>query len=230
MLTRLVIALSLLAPVTALALDAPASVHCAAAPAPLGTQLTVVAPQIAVNGLPMAIVAARSPLAPTDFLRFYTSAWTAPDGHPVYIRYPLGPWQVVAHRQGACFYTVQVRAAGSGSSALIGISTPTGRTNQPTLLDVTAPGDARVLTHMVSEDGGKLGNTWLLYSGNPPAAVARFYARALPAQGWTRVASRNVPGQHDVNAAMYQKGTSNLGLVVQPLRAGTAITVTVESH
>ncbi len=218
-----------LAPLPAAALQTPPAVRCRAVPVPPHSDVAVVAPRIAINGLPMAIVAAHSALAPQSFLRFYATAWTAPDGHPVYIRYPLGPWQVIAHAAGRCFYTVQVKAAGTGSGALIGVSEP-GRATGTQVLDVTAPGDARVLTHMVSADGGKLGDTWLLYTANPPAAVAGFYAQRLRARGWVRVSQHALPGHAALIGAMYQKGTRNLGLVVQPLRAGSAITLTVESH
>ena len=220
----------LLLPLPALALQAPPTVRCKAAPVPPGSRLNLVAPQIAVNGMPMAIVAAQSALAPQPFLQFYEKSWTAADGHPVYIRYPLGPWQVIAHAEGGCFYTVQVRPAGSGTGALIGVSMPSRGSGGATVLNVTAPGDARVLTHMVSADSGKLGNTWLLYTANPPAAVVRFYAHALPTQGWTRVMQRALLQHPDVTAAMYQKGASNMGFVVQPMRTGSSITLTVESH
>ncbi|WP_136256237.1 hypothetical protein [Metallibacterium scheffleri] len=225
----LMLTLALL-PLSALALQAPPNVHCTSAPVPPGSSLSLVASQIAINGLPMAIVAAHSTLPPQAFLQFYATAWTAPDGHPVYIRYPLGPWQVIAHAEGGCFYTVQVQAAGTGSGALIGVSMPKRGSNNAMVLDVAAPGDARVLTHMVSEDGDKQGNTWLLYTANPTAAVMRFYARTLKQQGWARIMQRQSPGKPGVATAMYQKGVSNMGLVVQPMRAGSSITLTVESH
>jgi hypothetical protein len=41
---------------------------------------------------------------------------------------------------------------------------------------------------------------------------------------------RQSPGKPGVATAMYQKGVSNMGLVVQPMRAGSSITLTVESH
>ena len=219
-----------LLPLSALALQAPPVVHCKTAPVPPGSSLSLVASQIVINGLPMAIVAAHSALSPPAFLQFYAKAWTAPDGRPVYIRYPLGPWQVIAHAEGGCFYTVQVQAAGSGSGALIGVSMPKSGSNNAMVLDVAAPGDARVLTHMVSEDGGKQGNTWLLYTANPTAAIMRFYARTLRQQGWAQIMQRQQPGKPAVATAMYQKGAANIGLVVQPMRAGSAITITEMTH
>ena len=219
-----------LLPLPALALQAPPVVHCKTAPVPPGSSLSLVASQIAINGLPMAIVAAHSALPPQAFLQFYATAWTAPDGHPVYIRYPLGPWQVIAHAEGGCFYTVQVQAAGSGSGALIGVSMPKRGSNNAMVLDVAAPGDAHVLTHMVSEDGGKQGNTWLLYTANPTAVVMRFYAHTLKQQGWARIMQHLQPGKPDVATAMYQKGAANIGLVVQPMRTGSAITITEMTH
>ena len=229
-LMRALALVAVLLPLPALALQTPPRVHCAAAPAPQGSSLSLIASQIAVNGLPMAIVAVHSALPPAALLKFYATAWTAPNGRPVYIRYPLGPWQVIAHAEGGCFYTVQVQAAGSGSGALIGVSMPKRGTNNAMLLDVAAPGDARVLTHMVSEDGGKQGDTWLLYTTNPTAEVMRFYARTLKRRGWAQVMQRPQPDAPGIAVAMYQKSARTMGLVVQPMRAGSSITLTVESH
>ena len=229
-LMRMLALILALLPLPALALQTPPDVQCKSAPVPPGSSLSLVASQIAINGLPMAIVAAHSALSPQAFLKFYATVWTAADGHPVYIRYPLGPWQVIAHAGGGCFYTVQVQAAGSGSGALIGVSMPKRGSNNAMVLDVAAPGDARVLTHMVSQDGGKQGNTWLLYTANPTAAVMGFYARTLRQQGWAQIMQRQQPGKPAVATAMYQKGAANIGLVVQPMRAGSAITITEMTH
>ncbi len=69
----LMLTLALL-PLSALALQAPPNVHCTSAPVPPGSSLSLVASQIAINGLPMAIVAAHSTLPPQAFLQFYATA------------------------------------------------------------------------------------------------------------------------------------------------------------
>lgn len=212
------------------ALQAPPALQCNAASAPPNSALSLIAPQIAINGLPMAIVQASSALSPQAFLDFYAKAWTSPAGKPLYVRYPLGPWQVIAHGERGCFYTVQVQQQGGRTFALIGVSRPGRSSASSAQLDVTAPGDARVLTHMVSEDSGKLGDTWLLYSDNPPGAVARFYVRALAEAGWTRITTAPSMFHAGASALIYQKGTSDMGIVVAPLRQGSSITLTVESR
>ncbi len=221
---------ALLFPATVRAFDAPPAVHCTAIAAPPHSTLSLIAPQVAVNGLPMAIVQASSALSPQAFLNFYVKAWTSPAGKPLFIRYPLGPWQVIAHGERGCFYTVQVQQQGGRTFALIGVSRPGRSRASSAQLDVTAPGDARVLTHMVSEDSGKLGDTWLLYSDNPPGAVARFYALALANAGWTRITTAPSMFHAGASALIYQKGTSDMGIVVAPLRQGSSITLTVESR
>ncbi len=221
---------ALLVPATVRAFDAPPAVHCTAIAAPPHSTLSLIAPQVAVNGLPMAIVQASSALSPQAFLNFYVKAWTSPAGKPLFIRYPLGPWQVIAHGERGCFYTVQVQQQGGRTFALIGVSRPGRSRASSAQLDVTAPGDARVLTHMVSEDSGKLGDTWLLYSDNPPGAVARFYALALAKAGWTRITTAPSMFHAGASALIYQKGTSDMGIVVAPLRQGSSITLTVESR
>lgn len=210
------------------AVAVPTTLQCRAAPVPRDSKLTLIAPRIAINGLPMAIVQASSVLSPKAFLQFYAKAWLGSDGKPRYVLYPLGRWQVIAHAQDGCFYTVQVRAHGKKSVALIGVSMPGRSSQSATNLNVAAPGDARVLTHMVSEDGGKLGDTWLLYTANPPATVAHFYTQTLRALGWVRLMQQRTPGSTAQIVQMYQKGSSDMGLVVQPMRNGSTITLTVE--
>jgi hypothetical protein len=208
----------------------PPQITCAAAPVPPGSTLSLIASRIAVNGLPMSIVQATSALPVATFMQFYARAWVSPQGKPLYVRYPLGPWQVIAHGANGCFYTVQAQQQRGSTSALIGVSMPQRSQRNADLIDITAPANARVITHMVSEDSGKLGNTWLLYTANPPDAVVRFYARALRARGWAQVMQQSLQARPGVTSAMYAKGASNIGLVVQPMRAGSSITITEMTH
>ena len=226
----MLLALALLACPAALAQQAPPQVRCPAAPVPPGSRLTLVAQRIALDGLPLSIVQVASPLPLTAFLQFYAHAWVTPQGKPAYVRYPLGPWQAIAHGSGACFYTVQAQALGTGTTALIGVSMPQRSQSNAELINVTAPENARVITHMVSVDGGRRGNTWLLYTANSPDSVVQFYARALHAQGWAQVLQQAVPNHAQTTSAMYTKGAANIGLVVQPMRNGASITITEMTH
>jgi hypothetical protein len=207
----------------------PPAVTCAAAPVPPRSTSTLIASRIAVDGLPMSIVQVTNALPLAGFLQFYAKAWVSPQGKPRYVRYPLGPWQVIAHRAGGCFYTVQAQQQGNSTSALIGVSMPQRSQSNAELIDVAAPANARVITHMVSEDSGRLGNTWLLYSADSPAAVVAFYARALRARGWAQVMQQALP-RPGMTSAMYTKDAANIGLVVQPMRAGSSITITQMTH
>ena len=192
--------------------------------------MDLIASRIEMDGLPMAIVQASSALPAAAFLQFYAKTWVTPQGKPRYVRYPLGPWQVIAHAGGGCFYTVQVKAQGAGAAALIGVSLPNRVSGRATTIDVTAPADSHAIMHMVSEDSGKLGNTWLLYTANSPDTVVRFYARALKAQDWVQLMQQALPNAPGSTTLMYQRGTSDMGIVVQPMRAGASITLTVESR
>jgi hypothetical protein len=224
------IGLLLAAPGWVLAQQVPPRMQCAAAPVPPGSKLELITSRIEMDGLPMAIVQASSTLPTAAFLQFDARTWVTPQGKPRYVRYPLGPWQVIAHAGGGCFYTVQVKAQGAGTAALIGVSMPNRVSGHATMIDVTAPADSHAIMHMVSEDSGKLGNTWLLYTANSPDTVVQFYMHALQAQGWLRVMQQAVPMRPGVTTAMYQKGAANIGLVVQPMRAGSSITITQMTH
>ena len=132
-----------LLPALAAAQPAPPALHCKAAPVPPGSRVTLIAPQVATDGLPMAIVEASSALSQDALLQFYTRAWTAPGGRPVYLRYRVGPWSVIAHAEGGCFYTVQTQVRGHGSVALLGVSEPARGSAGAMRLAVAAPGTGR---------------------------------------------------------------------------------------
>lgn len=203
-------------------------VACAALSAPAHTDLQVLASRIVVNGRLMNIVAASSALAPQDFAQFYKALWKGDAGRPAYVENTLGPWDVVGRQQGQCYYTVQIRpGAKGGAFALLGI----GALDQNFgigALTFPAPGDAEPLTHMVSKDGNRSGDTWLLYTNNVPPAVVAWYTQNMPTFGWH---PDMPPGRTaDGTVLMYSKGYSHAGIVVAPLKMGTAITFTVMSQ
>ncbi|MBS0213700.1 MAG: hypothetical protein JSR26_11065 [Proteobacteria bacterium] len=202
-------------------------VECRALPTPAHTVQQVVAPRIIVDGRPMSIVAASSTMAPEAFAQFYKTLWKGQPNRPAFVENTIGPWDVVAHQQDQCFYTVQIRPDGKGGSgALLGI----GALDQDFGMgapDFPAPGDAEPLTHMLSKDGVRSGDTWLLYSNNVPTAVVGWYTHTMQAYGWH---PDMPPGNGPTGTVlMFSKGHRHAGIVVSPLNTGATITLTVMS-
>ncbi|MBS0192670.1 MAG: hypothetical protein JSR34_00285 [Proteobacteria bacterium] len=203
-------------------------VDCQPLPTPSRTAQQVIAPRIIINGRLMNIVAASSALSPQDFAAYYKKLWQGQPGRPAYVENTIGPWDVVAHKQGQCFYTVQIRPDGKGGAgALLGISALDQDFGMGAV-DFPAPADAEPLTHMVSRDGSRSGNTWLLYSNAMPTAVVAWYTQNLHAFGWN---PDMPPGRSPAGTIlMYSKGYDHAGIVVAPLKNGAAITLTVMSQ
>lgn len=203
-------------------------VTCASLKTPANTAQQLIAPRIIINGRLMSIVAANSRLSPGAFAQFYKDLWKGQPNRPLFVEDTLGPWDVVGHKEGQCYYTVQIRADGKGgSTALLGIGT-LGQDFGSGVLDFPAPGDARPLTHMVSQDGGRNGDTWLLYTANLPGAVVDWYTQNMPSFGW----SQDMPSARGSGPSMlmFSKGRSHAGIVVAPLKSGASITLTVMSQ
>lgn len=201
---------------------------CPSVPVPAHTVQQVIAPRVAVNGRLMSIVAATSALPPAAFAQFYKTLWKGSPGKPLYVENAIAAWDVVAHQQDQCFYTVQIQPDGRGGSvALLGIGAldqdyGTGPSDFP------APGDAQPLTHMRSDDSGRIGDTWVVYTDNAAAAVVAWYAQNLQALGWQ---PDTPPGHSPAGTVlMFSKGHRHAGIVIAPFRTGAMVTYTVMSQ
>ncbi len=201
-------------------------VECKAISVPRHTQVSIIAPRIVINSMPMTIVSAINPEKPAEFAAYYKKLWKGSGPNPLYVVNQIGPWDVIAHMDGKCMYTVQIKRGTSQAAALLGVGTPGEKVSVHGALDFPAPGDARPLTHMVSQDGGTVGDTWLLYTGNSVPATARYYETVLPQYGW-KVLLDHPDALGTTKVLMFQNGSRNVGITVQPLGNGSAITLTV---
>jgi hypothetical protein len=202
-------------------------VACKAISVPKGTKVTIVATRIVINNLPMSIVAARNAASPETFAAYYKNKWKGSGKHPLYVENTVGPWNVIGHKDGKCMYTVQIRQDKSYAYALIGVGTPGNGAHVRNAMNFPAPGDAKPLTHMVSEDGGTLGDTWMLYTANSVSATTRYYTSVLPQYGWRPLLTDSDSNTRSRKLLMFQNGSRNAGITVQPFRNGSVITLTV---
>jgi hypothetical protein len=186
---------------------------CPEFPVPDKAKIQIVAQQMEINGLPMAIKHLESTDAPNVILAFYRGKWAATEKAPAAVEYSVGQWQAIASRRDDCFYSVQVKSFGkNGSEALLGITTkPTGvRVKEAVPM---LPGSA-VVNDMRHNDGGKTARTVLLRNGFSTATNADFYLRNLTDQGW-RVTDhyRMQQPNHYGDAIVLRNGLRELSIV-----------------
>ncbi|MHB1543693.1 MAG: hypothetical protein ACYCS1_06665 [Gammaproteobacteria bacterium] len=206
-------------------------VECTPTPAPATTRLTIVAHRMMVNGLPMNIVELHSPRPRKALLQWYARRWTLANGKPHYILYPVGPWKVIARKEGSCFYTVQLEDDGSGSVGFIGVSMPAVATNPHRGSSFPDLAGSRVILNLMSNDSGKIGETWLLVNSGGVMQNARFYMRRLHEKGWAVQLGQKVSTRRgQVAVLMFQKGNRTAQMVVEPSSHGSLILLTRVTH
>ena len=191
---------------------------------PSGT-LTWIAPRIAVDGWPMAILQLNSRLSPQAVLSWYDRRWRGLGPHPDDITYRVGAWQVVARRRDGCFETVQVRAHGGGTQGEVGISRPAlAQTGSAGSLGLPLPAGSRTVLTMENADGGRHARNVLAVAPGNPGAVRAYYQHLLPVQGWALQWARRVTGG---DALMYQQGarTAEISITRNGIRSNVFLTV-----
>jgi hypothetical protein len=198
---------------------------------PSGTSLTIVGRDTIVNGLPMSMIELHSPRSRRAVLDWYEKHWTLANGQPHYIRYRVGAWQVIAQKQGSCFETVQLENEGSGSVGLIGISRPAVAQRPARHPRFPALAGSRSILHLLSNDGGKIGQTWLFKNSGSVLQNARFYLRRFRRDGWIDEMSQKESVQgRTVAVLMLQKGSRTAQIVVEPSATGSFIVATRVHH
>jgi len=143
-----------------------------------------VAGNVDFNGMPMAIQAFDSSLAPEEVLAFYRAVWAPPPKQPGPVESAQGPWKIIGMMQGGCFYTVQVMPAKGGSTGFLGVSAPPSK-GRLVKDDIPAMSGSTILNDITHNDEfGKTARTVMLSNGFSPAANTTFYQNTLTGQGW----------------------------------------------
>lgn len=186
-------------------------------------QAMVVTPSTVVNGLPMAVVELNTRLGAEDVRKFYLTLWRG-QASGVFEMENEG-WQIVAMLDGNCYYTAQIKPAGTGARALLGVSRVPDRSK---LKEAGAgfprlPG-SQVLTDMLHDDGMKKGRTLLLSNAHSARVNADFYKQALVTDGWELRAARIVPNPAGTGYVLYLKrGLEERNVTIAGSRDGTNI-------
>lgn len=229
LLPRLCAALALATALPAADAASPAGL-CASPGVPGGATATWVAPQIGVDGVPMAIVMLRAPQPAAAVLDWYAHHWAALNPRARPLRYTVGAWKVIARRIGGCFETVQAQAAdGGGTLAYVGVSRSQGMAAAPAPDPaLPSPAGAQTLLSMDSQDAGRHGQTLLLALPMDLRTARAYYRHALAARGWA-VQMNHMPTATQA-ALMAQRHATKLEIAFSNVQGRTyALLTTVEN-
>jgi hypothetical protein len=199
--------------------------RCSDPGVPTGSTLTWVAPRVAVDGLPMAILQLNSRLSPSTVLAWYQKHWRGMGPHPDDITYASGRWTVVARRRDGCFETVQIQASGAGTLGEVGISRPALSASAPMNTGIPLPAGSQTLLTMNNTDHGQRAQNLLAVVAGNPGAVRAYYAHLLPTEGWSYQWTHRVAGG---DALMYQHGARTVEISIthnNGIRSNVLITV-----
>ena len=195
---------------------------CRAFPTPDGAKLLYVASDMLVNGVPMSIKEMRTKDAPDAVLAFYRREWGA--RKPGSFETPMQGWRTIATFDGPCYYTAQVRAEGSGTYALLGVSRKPAVRPQPPGAGFPMPMGSKVYNDFTNRDGPKTARTLLLANAKPPEQNVRFYRETFGQDGWVSLVDRQVSTQKGpAHMMLWQRGLEEASITVQ--RVGNTTTV-----
>jgi len=189
---------------------------------PDGAKLLYVASDMSVNGVPMAIKEMRTKDSPEAVLAFYRRQWGGK--RPGFFENPMAEWNVIATFEGPCYYTVQVKPQGSGTYALLGVTTRPNVAPRTPGAGFPMPAGSTVLNDLTHRDGPKNARTVLLSNAAAPDQNVLFYRQSFESQGWVPLVSRPVSTEKGPAYVMlWRRGLEEASITVQSTRAGTTV-------
>lgn len=177
-------------------------------PLPAGTRTEDVAQHIVFNGLDMHAQTFTSTQNQDELVEFYRKAW---DKEVVVNR--MGPAQVIGHRDGDYYITVQVNGTGSGSKGNIGIvDVADAPKHFVPGKGLPAPAGSKVFNDIAYPDDSVPARTVAMRNGLSPTQNTAYFRERLVADGW-KVSDAGTCGASDC-VMRYERGESKLTLLV----------------
>lgn len=196
---------------------------------PKDSQLTIIGSKLTVNGTPMAIYALNSRKKQKSIMQFYQRKWEG-NNKPHYILYSIGKWKVIAHMQGACFYTVQLQPNKNGTEGLIGVSLPNKSKSMGELPSFPSLAGTKTINNIHSDDDGKKATTWYLGNRDTVNDNINFYRSFLSQRGWGTQIANHTPKPSGAEVLEFQKKNKEIEIVVSPAAFGSTILINEVTH
>lgn len=177
-----------------------------------------VAKSITFNGLPAHITSFETDESVSDVLNWYDSAWKRL-GLATIKRGQFGDAMTIGVEDDEIYYSLQARERESGGAEGAIVVSVSPRVAEPNIKSgfPLMPG-AELLNRVESNDFGKAAETLVAYHRKNVAAVAGWYERRLPQEGWLRQSSGadlgyRAPGQ---DVLTFQRGRELAQISVVP--------------
>lgn len=194
-----------------------------ATPLPPATQASPVAGHMVFNGLDMRAQVFQSSRPPAEIAAFYRALW-----HGKVVDNALGDAQVIGHRDGDYYITVQVRAAGSGSRGDIGV-VDVGHAPKDFVPGhgLPSPMGSTVFNDIAYPDDAVPARTVAMVNRLSPMQNAAFFRERLAGEGWKNTGdNRCASGTCTLD---YERGESRMVLVMTPAdRGGSQVVLNVQ--
>lgn len=147
---------------------------------PEGTRATEVASHMIYNGTDMRGQVFTSTQGPADIVKFYRDLWGKQS-----VLNQIPGWQVIGHREGDFYITVQVRQEGGGSRGDIGIiRVPAQKTKVELGAGVPHPSNTTVFNDILYPDDATPARTLAMVNKLSVQQNANYYREHLAATGW----------------------------------------------
>jgi hypothetical protein len=177
-------------------------------PVPGETQVSSVAKRIVYNGMDMHASVFESREHSDDILAFYRKAW----GDKVVVN-KMGDNQVIAHRDGDYFTTVEVADAGDGSKGKIGVVNLASAPTHPDLgKGFARPDGTKVFNDIAYPDDPVPARTIAMSNGLSAGQNAEYFREHLLADGWKPADENRCSSASCVLS--YERGSGKMTMVV----------------
>lgn len=178
-------------------------------PLPLATTTQSVAGRIVFNGLDMHAQTFTSPRSPDEILAFYRKVWR----EQVVVN-QMGNEQVIGHREGDYFMTIQVSASGSGSRGNIGVvDVASAPEHFVPGKGIPTPMDSKVFNDIRYPDDPIPTRMIALSNQLSPQQNISFYRERLEGEGWKPL---NDSCTSSGCVLDFQRGDQKMNLVIEP--------------
>ncbi|QRN55741.1 hypothetical protein ISN74_03045 [Dyella caseinilytica] len=177
-------------------------------PVPAETQVSSVAKRIVYNGMDMHASVFDSREHSADILAFYRKAW----GDKVVVN-KMGGSQVIAHREGDYFTTVEVADVGDGSKGKIGVVDLATAPKHPELgKGFAQPEGTKVFNDIAYPDDPVPARTVAMSNGLSAGQNVEYFREHLLADGWKAADDNRCASTSCVLS--YERGSGKMTMVV----------------
>ncbi len=199
------------------------------APAPPWLQLSAVAEEMRINGLPAKVWVFSSNRSPEKILSFYRDLWQpGGTGNEGIREADIFPWKILSHLQGKLLYTVQVRENGSlGASGYVALSNMAVTAGSHTGPEVPALPGSQIMNNTWTKDGAQTGDTILLINNGTPLENSLFYKTHFSDLGWKNEMEQTEQG---AEVLIFRHGRQEAHIVLKPSNNRTWVTLQLRNY